>query len=97
MPPPRRTRIQRNLQSAASEATRSSLNLASKAIVSTFKWASTDHTRFSRAMSLMPEMGLWDSVEYIMRQLATSVVTTLIGAVWVFLLIAYVLPYLITI
>lgn len=96
MAPPRRTRIKRNLQAAASQATNATLNLSSRATVGTFKWLVTDHTGMSQAMSRMPKMGFWESMKYTLEQFVWSVMATLIGAVWLFILIAYVVPYLIT-
>lgn len=96
MIPPRRTRTNRISQTAALKAANATLNLASKATVSTFRWIATDHTGMSQAMSRMPKMGFLDSMKYILEHFIISVIAALIGAVWLFLFIAYVVPYLIT-
>src|SRR5664279_2932399 len=68
-----------------------------KAAVGLARWATTDHTGLSRSLCNMPSMGLADTLKYLLMQFLISVFVTVVSAIWVFFLIAIVLPYLITV
>lgn len=84
----------RNFESAAN----STLRTADKAAVGLFKWASTDHSGMGRAMSNLPLMGLgfFGSVKYILSSFLFAIAGAVLSGVWVFILIAYGIPFLIT-
>ena len=77
-------------------ATRYTLRTANKAAVGLFKWATTDHSGMSKALDRMPQMGLLDTLGYILRQLLFTVVGAVLTAIWVMVLIFYGIPFLIT-
>lgn len=60
------------------------------------RWASTDHTGMSKALVNMPSMGFLDSVRYILIHFLITIVVAVLSGVWVFLLIAYGVPFLIS-
>jgi len=60
------------------------------------RWASTDHTGMSKALANMPSMGFLDTVRYILLYLLITIVVAVLSGVWVFLLIAYGVPFLIS-
>lgn len=98
---PRRSQGMRNLRSAglslANSTVRTTGNIASKAIVSTFKWAATDHSGMGRAMSNLPLLGLGfiGSIKYILSSFFIAIAGAVLTGVWIFLLIGYGIPYLI--
>ena len=59
------------------------------------RWAATDHTGMSKALANMPSMGFLDSVRYILLHLLFTIVSAVVMGVWVFLLVAYGIPFLI--
>ena len=64
-----------------------------KAASGLFRWATTDHTGLSQRLNRMPVMGFFDSVKYILLQLAISIMVTVVTAALAFFLIAYGIPY----
>ena len=65
-----------------------------KAAVSLFHWATTDHTGLSKALCSMPAMGIGDTLKYIIMQFLLSIFVAIATGIWIFVLIAIVLPYL---
>lgn len=60
------------------------------------RWASTDHTGMSKALGNMPKMGFLDTIRYILLHLLITIVSAVVMGVWVFLLVAYGVPFLIS-
>ena len=60
------------------------------------RWAATDHTGISKSLARMPSMGFLDSVRYIFMHLLITIVSAVVMGVWVFLLVAYGVPFLIS-
>jgi len=60
------------------------------------RWASTDHTGMSKALANMPSMGFLDTVRYILLHLLITIIVAVLSALWVFLLVAYGVPFLIS-
>ena len=77
-------------------ATRYTLRTANKAAVGLFRWAATDHSGMSKALDRMPQMGLLDTLRYILRQLLFTVVGVVLTAIVGLVLIFSVIPFLIT-
>lgn len=67
-----------------------------KAAVNLFRWAATDHTGLSRALENMPEMGFFASLKYILVQFLITMVGVVVAGVWIYVLIAYGIPFLLT-
>ena len=65
-----------------------------KAATGLFRWATTDHTGISTRLANMPDMGFVDTVKFILWQLLISIVASAVTAALVFILIAFVIPYL---
>lgn len=92
----RSSRAMRNIRSAGWAAARFAGRTTEKAAVGLFRWASTDHSGLSRALDRMPEMGFLDSVKYVLVHFLISVVAAIVGAIWVYVLVAYGIPFLLT-
>lgn len=92
----RSSRAMRNLQSAGWSAARSVGRTTEKAAVGLFRWASTDHSGLGQALDNMPKMGFLDSAKYILVHFLISIISAVIGAVWIYLLVGYGIPFLIT-
>ena len=69
--------------------------LTESAAVGLFRWATTDHSGMTEALSRMPPMGIGDTLKYLLTQFMCSVLVAVITGIGVFLLIGYVIPYLI--
>ena len=67
-----------------------------KAAVGLFRWASTDHTGFSESLRHIPSMGAGETFKYILMPFLIAVLVAVINGVWVFVLIAFVLPFLLS-
>ena len=67
-----------------------------KAAVGLFRWATTDHTGLTKALCNMPSMGFADTFKYILTRFLLSVLAAVVSGFWIFVLIAYGLPFLIT-
>lgn len=65
-----------------------------KAAIGLFRFATTDHTGLNKALTNMPPMGIGDTLKYILLQFLISVFVAVVTGIWVFVLIAIVLPYL---
>lgn len=85
-----RKRAMRNLESAANSTIRTS----GKAVVGLARWATTDHSGMSRAMSNMPKTGFLDSLSYILTSFLISMAGVALSAGLMFLLIAFGIPFL---
>jgi len=59
------------------------------------RWAATDHTGISKSLANMPSMGFLDSIRYIFLHLLITLVVAVLSGAWVFLLVAYGVPFLI--
>ena len=75
-------------------AFKTAANFTGKAATSTFKCATTDHLDMSRVFLDMPSMGFLSTLKYIFMQFMFVVVTAVITGIWVFLLVAYGIPFL---
>jgi hypothetical protein len=75
---------------------RQSVGMAEKAAVGLFRWATTDHSGMSKALAHMPYMGFFETLLYIFIQFLIAVVGAVLTGIWVFVLIAYGIPFLIT-
>ena len=70
--------------------------LSEKAAVGLFRRVSTDHTGFSESLRDIPSMGAADTFKYILMQFLCAFVVAVVNGVWVFVLIAFVLPFLLS-
>lgn len=72
------------------------LRTASRAAVGLFRWAATDHTGLASALARMPRMGFIDELRYILFHLIIGICGAVLTGLWVFVLIAFGIPFLIT-
>ena len=68
--------------------------VSSRAFVGLFRFATTDHTGATQRLANMPKMGFLASLTYILWQFVMAVLGALVVGVLVFLLIAYVIPFM---
>lgn len=80
-------RHRRNLQSAG--------RTLDKAASGLFRWATTDHSGIGRALKLMPNIGFLDRLLDILVCFLLAIFGAVVQGVWIYLLIAYGLPFLI--
>ena len=80
----------RHLESAA----RSSAPVVEKAAVNLFRWMTTDHTGTSKALANMPNLGVFQTLEYILMQLICGILGAVLSGVIAYVLIAYGIPLL---
>ena len=92
----RSNRILCNLGSAGYEVAKFTGRAAGQTTGSLFKWATTDHTGMGSAIDRMPSMSFFGSLKYIFMLFLINLVGIILGAVWIFLLVAYGIPFLIT-
>lgn len=99
----RSSRATRNLRSAGWDAVKFTARTADKATVGLFRWATTDHSGMSKAFDKMPSMGFIDTVRYGSILFLAAMVNALLRGVmvfisiaWIFFLIAYALPIILT-
>ena len=90
----RRNNGMRNLQSAGKSAARFTHHVTEKAAVGLFRWMVTDHYGMSRALQNMPLLGFLDTAKYILMHFLITVAGAVLTGIWVFVLVAYGIPYL---
>ncbi len=89
------SRGMQNLRSAGWTAAKFTGRATEKAAVGLFRWAATDHTGMSSALEYMPPMGFLETLKYILMQFLITVAISVLTGLWVFVLIAYGIPFLI--
>ena len=92
-----RSRPMNTHRSSGWEFAQATGGITEKAAVGLFRWATTDHTGFSKALVDMPSMGLGDTLKYILMQFLRAAVVAVVAGVSVFVLIAFVLPFLLSV
>ena len=85
-----------NLRTAGWTAAKFTGRATEQTAVGLFRWAATDHTGMSKALEHMPEMGFLDTLKYILMQFLIAVAVSVLSAVWIFVLIGYGIPFLLT-
>lgn len=90
------SRSLRNFQSAGRSATKLTSHVTDNAATGLLRWASTDHSNFSYALSHIPTMGFWDTMTHIFIHFVVSIVGAVLTAIWFYLLLFYGLPFFIT-
>lgn len=94
---PARSRAMRNIGSNLGSAAKFTGRTTEKAAVGLARWATTDHSGFGDALTRMPKMGFMDSIKYIFVQFLIAIFCAVIGGVLVFVLIAFGIPFLISV
>lgn len=67
-----------------------------KSAEAVFRWAATDHSNFGQALQNNPYTKPADRAEYIVTISGIALGGVILQAIWVFLLFAYVIPFLLT-
>jgi len=78
------TRISRTMGNAS--------GVAEKIAVGLFRWAATDHSGMGKVLEHMPQMGFLDELRIIFMHFLISVAGAVLTGIWIFTLIAFVLP-----
>jgi len=89
------------MQKRSSPAIRSSQYIAkhtartaAKSAEGVFRWAATDHTNFGKALQNNPYTKPADRAEYIATISGITLGGIVLQGIWVFLLFAFVVPYI---
>ncbi len=80
-------RPRRSLQSAG--------KLLEKAASGLFRWAATDHSGIGKMHKLMPKRGFLEELQHTLVYLLIAIFGAVLQVAWIYLLIAYGIPFLI--
>lgn len=94
--PSRRSSIQRHTKTIITSA-KSTYRHLDQAGSHFTQWLITDHTGLSQSLLKMPAMGFWESINYILTSFLIALAGVFVSGILLFLLIAFGLPWLITI
>jgi len=83
-------------RSSAYQAAETTLKYANWAGNRLFNWASTDHSGLGRVFDAMPHQGLIEGLVNLIVQIIVSLISILFGAILVFVMVAYGVPFLLT-
>ena len=92
-----RSRPMNSPRSSGWKTARAAGRVTEKAAVGLFRWMTTDHTGLSEALRHMPATSFGEILEYILLQILCAVVVALVTGVWIFVLMAFVLPFLLSV
>ena len=93
----RRNRSMNTHRSSGWKALQATGRVTEKAAVGLVRWMTTDHTGSSEALRHMPATSFGEILEYIVLQILCAVVVALVTGVWIFVLMAFVLPFLLSV
>lgn len=93
---PRRRSI-RNLKSTGCQAARITGRTLDKTATGLFRWLATDHSGMTRMLSLMPQMGLLDSVKYVFMCFLITLARIVLQVIWLYFLIFHGIPLLLSV
>ena len=68
-----------------------------KAAVGLFRWMTTDHTGSSEALRHMPATSFGEALKDLLLQMLCAVVVGVVTGVWIFVLMAFVLQFLLSV
>ena len=92
-----RSRPMNSPRSSGWKTARAAGRVTEKAAVGLFRGMTTDHTGLSEALRHMPATSFGDILEYILLQILCAVVVAVVTGVWIFVLMAFVLPFLLSV
>ena len=86
---PRQPKYQsmRNLKSSGWKAAKFTGRTLDKATSGLFRWLTTDHSGMTRMLIMMPEMGFWDSIKYILTCFFIAIAGMVLQIIWLHLII----------
>jgi hypothetical protein len=83
-------------RSTAYQAAETTLKYAGWAGNRLYNWATTDHSGLGSVFDAMPHLGLIDGLMHLIAQIIVSLISILFGAIVLFVMVAYGLPFLLT-
>jgi len=83
--------------STVDKATTYARSTADRAASGLFRHLTTDHTGMGDALIRMPQMGFLDTVSYVLTYLLISIAGSILGAIVVFVFVAFGIPLLLEI
>ena len=92
-----RSRPMNTRKSSGWKAAQAAGRATEKTAVGLFRWMTTDHTGSSEALRHMPTTSFREILEYIVLQILCAVVVGVVTGVWIFVLMAFVLPFLLSV
>ncbi len=93
----RRSRPMNTLKSSGWKTAHAAGRLTEKAAVGLFRWMTTDHIGSSDALRHIPATSFGEALKYALLQILCAVVVALVTGVWIFVLMAFVLPFLLSV
>lgn len=92
----RSSRGMRNLRSVGWSALKFTARTTDKAANNFAGWITTDHSGMSDAIKNMPSMGFLQSLGFVLTQFIICILGAVLQGIWIFLLIAYGIPFFLT-
>ena len=93
----RRSRSINTHRSFGWKAAHAAGRVTEKAAVGLFRWVTTDHIGSSEAFRHMPSMSVGETLKDLLLQILCAVVVGVVTGVWIFVLMAFVLPFLLSV
>ena len=87
----------RNLKSSGWKAAQFTARTLDKTASGLFRWLTTDHSGMTRMLTLMPEMGFWNSVKYALIHFLITIAGIVLQIVWLYFIIFHGLPLLLNV
>lgn len=92
----RSNRAAQNLRTAGGDAAKFAGRATEKAAVGLFRWATTDHYGTGDAFDRAAGMGYFEGLKYILLHFVIAIVAAALTGLWIGLLIAFGIPFLLT-
>ena len=92
-----RSRPMNTLKSSRWKAAHTAGRVTEKAAVELFRWMTTDHIGSSDALRHMKATSFGEALKYALLQILCAVVVGVVTGVWIFVLMAFVLPFLLSV
>lgn len=87
----------RNLKSSGWKAAQFAARTLDKTVSGLLRWLTTDHAGITRMLTLMPDMGFWNSVKYALISFLITLAGIVLQIVWLYFIIFHGLPLLLNI
>ena len=84
-------------RSSGWKTARAAGRVTEKAAVELFRWMTTDHIGSSDALRHIPATSSGEALKYALLQILCAVVVAVVTGVWIFVLMAFVLPFLLSV
>ena len=87
----------RNLKLSGWKAAKFTARTLDKTASELLRWLTTDHAGITKMLTLMPEMGFWDSVKYTLMRFLITLAGIVLQIIWLYLIIFHGLPLLLNV